>query len=126
MNAAKENKDAARQFPGGGLLEHRRTPRYSLIVAVEITDMGSGEQIKGRTITLSVAGCGVESAELLPQGATVRIQLSYQGEVVRATAKVIYSTPGLGTGMAFTSIEYEGEQIVKSWIATHLSVRVPE
>lgn len=125
-DATEENKHATRQFPVGGLLEHRRTPRYTLIVDVEITDMVSGGQMKGRTISLSVAGCGVESLKLLPQGTTVRLRFSYQGEVVRATAKVIYSTPGLGMGMAFTSIEYEAERIIKSWIATHLRVRVPE
>ena len=109
-----------------GLLEHRRTPRYSLIVDVEITDLGSGDRIKGRTMTLSVAGCGVESEELLPQGSTVRIQLSQQSEVVRANARVIYSTPGLGMGMAFTSIEFDAERILKSWIAAHLSMPVAE
>lgn len=107
-------------------MEHRRTPRYSLIVDVEMTNLESGAQIKGRTATLSVAGCGVESPELFPQGATVGIQLSLQGKVVRATARVVYSTSELGMGMAFTSIEPEDEPILQGWIAEYLGIRIPE
>lgn len=105
-------------------MEYRRTPRYSLIVDVEMTYLGSGGQIKGRTTTLSVAGCGVESAELFPQGATVGIQLSHEGKIVRATARVIYSTSGLGMGMAFTSVEPEDEHILQRWISEYLSIPV--
>ena len=103
-------------------MEQRRTQRYSLVVDVEMTDVQSGSQINARTTTLSVAGCGVESSELFPQGSIVRIQLSHRGKMVRATARVVYSSPALGMGMAFTSIEQEDEPILEWWITEHLSV----
>lgn len=106
-------------------LEHRRTPRYSLAVDIEMTDLQSGRQSKGRTTTLSVAGCGVESVERFPQGATLRIQLSHQGKVVRATGRVVYSTPALGMGMAFTTVQGEDEPILQWWIKEYLSIPVP-
>src|SRR5579871_473926 len=106
--------------------DHRRTPRYSLAVDVEMTDVQSGRQGKGRTTTLSVAGCGVESAELFPQGAALRILLSHYGKVVRATGRVVYSTQELGMGMAFTSVEAEDESILRWWIAGSLCVPVLE
>ena len=123
--AAKKMKPTG-QFTLKAPLEQRRTPRYSLSVEVKITDMGSSRQINGRTTTLSVAGCGVISAELIPQGAAVGLELTHQGKVVRATARVIYSTPDLGMGMAFTGIEPEAERILDAWIATHLTSPVAQ
>ncbi len=113
-------------FHSGGLLDQRRTPRYCLAVDIEMTDLQSGRQGKGRTTTLSVAGCGVESGELFPQGATLRIHLSHQGRIVEAIGRVVYSSSDLGMGIAFTSIEAEDEPILQWWITERLSIRVPE
>ena len=102
----------------------RRTPRYSLVVEVEMTNEQSGVQIRARTKMLSLFGCGVDTFKGFPQGASVRIKLSQRGAEVKALARVVYSSATLGMGVAFTNIEQEDERILQWWIAEYLSIPI--
>jgi PilZ domain len=81
----------------------RRTPRYSLAVDIEIVDVHSGIRIEAQTKTLSLAGCGVETLKLFPQGTSVAVKLSHQGQEMKAFARIVYSRSDLGMGLAFHS-----------------------
>jgi PilZ domain len=102
----------------------RRTPRYPLAVDIDVTDIQSGIQIRGRTNTLSLFGCGVDASELLSQGASVRIKMSYEGTDVKALARVIYSRSDLGMGLAFTTVEPLDKAMLEWWIVEFMSVPV--
>ena len=102
----------------------RRTPRYSLAVDIEMTDVLLEIRISGRTKMLSTSGCGVESSMLFSKGTSVRIRLSHQDAEVRALGRVVYSNSDLGTGVAFTIVEREDERILESWIAEYLTIPV--
>jgi hypothetical protein len=104
----------------------RRTPRYPLIVDIEMTDMQLESQIRARTKMLSPFGCGVDSVKLFPKGTRVRIKLSHQGSEVRALAKVVYCTSNLGMGIVFTTIEREDERILEWWLAEFVSIPIRE
>ncbi len=101
----------------------RQTPRYSFVVDVEVTDVRLGIQIRGRTKTLSLFGCGVDTSKFA-KGTTVTIKLSHRGTEVKALAKVVYSSSDLGMGVAFTSVEPEDEMILEGWIADLMSISV--
>ena len=102
----------------------RRTPRYSLIVDVEMTDALSEMQIRARTKMLSMCGCGVESSMLFPRATSVRIRFLHQDAEVRALGRVVYSSSDLGMGVAFTTVEREDERILECWIADYLNIPV--
>lgn len=102
----------------------RPTPRYSLIVDIEMTDVKLEIQIRARTKMLSMCGCGVDTLKLFPKGTTVRIKLSHQGAEVMALVGVVYSSPDLGMGVAFPSVEQEDERILEGWIAEYLSIPI--
>jgi hypothetical protein len=102
----------------------RRTPRYSLIVDIEITDLQLEIQISARTKMLSLHGCGVDALKLFPKGTRVRIKLSHQGAEVMALARVVYSSSDLGMGIAFTLVEQEDGRILEWWIAEFLSIPI--
>jgi hypothetical protein len=102
----------------------RRTPRYSLAVEIEITDVESDVQISGRTNTLSLFGCGADTQNLLPKGTRVTIKLSHEGTVARALGRIVYSRSDLGMGIAFTSVERQDELILEWWIAELASLPV--
>lgn len=104
----------------------RRTPRYSLVVDIEMTEQESDIQIRARTKMLSLFGCGVDTVKLIPQGTSVRIKLSHQGAEVRALARVVYSSSDLGMGVAFTNVEREDERILGWWIAKSMSIPIGE
>jgi hypothetical protein len=102
----------------------RRTPRYSLVVDLEMTDALSEIQIRARTKMLSMGGFGVESSTLFPKATSVRIRLLHQGAEVRALGRVVYSCSDLGMGVAFTTVEREDERILECWIADYLIIPV--
>jgi hypothetical protein len=102
----------------------RRTPRYSLVACIEMTDPLSEIQVRARTKMLSMSGCGVESSMLFTKGTIVRIKLSHHDAEVRAVGRVVYSNFDLGMGIAFTAVEREGERILQCWIAECLSAPI--
>jgi hypothetical protein len=65
-----------------GALEYesvRRTPRYFLVVDIEVTDVKLEIQIRARTKTLSMCGCGADTSMVFPKGTSVRVKLSHRG-----------------------------------------------
>ena len=100
----------------------RRTPRYSFVVDVEVTDIQSGVQIRGRTKQLSLLGCGLEALKLFPKGTNVKIKFSHQGADAKVLARVVYASAELGMGIAFTSVEREDERILEWWLTEYLSI----
>ena len=102
----------------------RRTPRYSLAVDVEATDIQSEAQIRGRTKQLSLFGCGFDAPRLFRRGTNVRIELSYRGAAVIALARVVYASQQLGMGLAFLSVDSECQRILELWIAEFMSISI--
>lgn len=100
----------------------RRSPRYPLAIDIEMTDVESANEVRGRTNTLSLYGCGVDAGRLFPKGTNLRIKLSHGGKDVNAVARVIYARSDLGMGLAFISFEREDEQTLEWWIAEFTSV----
>jgi hypothetical protein len=102
----------------------RRTPRYSFAVDIEVTDIQSAIQIRGRTTKLSLSGCGVDTLRLFPKGTSVRIRMSHRGAEVKAFARVVYASADLGMGLAFTDIDGEDEYILEWWLAEFVSIPI--
>lgn len=97
-------------------LHPRSSPRFFFIVDIELTDVQSQTQIQGRTKDLSQFGCGVDASQLFPKGATLTIKLSHRGAHIAAHARVVYASPELGMGLAFTRIDPQDERILSNWI----------
>jgi hypothetical protein len=55
----------------------RLSPRYPVVVDVELTDVLSQAQIRGGTKDLSLFGCGVDTPQPFPRGTNLRIKLSH-------------------------------------------------
>lgn len=102
----------------------RRTPRYSLAVDIEATDIQSEAQIRGRTKQLSLLGCGFDAPVLFRKGTNVRIELSHRGAAVIALARVVYASQHLGMGLAFISVDSECERVLELWIAEFMSISI--
>jgi hypothetical protein len=100
----------------------RRTPRYPLAVDIELTDIESHVQIRGRTKGLSRFGCNVDAERLLPKGTRVRAKLTHKGTEVKALARIVYSSSDLGMGLAFTIVERQDEAILEWWMVEFSSV----
>jgi len=95
----------------------RRTPRYSFVVDVEVADLQSEIQIRERTTTLSLFGCGINTSKPFPPGTRVRVKLSHRGAEMLALGRVAYARPGVGMGVVFTTVEPEEGRVLAEWIA---------
>src|SRR5437899_208998 len=102
----------------------RLAPRYPFVADIEVTDVQSQIQIRGRAKDLSLFGCGVNTSKPFPKETRVRIKLSHGGADVGALARVAYARPELGMGVVFTTVEPEHERILQGWIAELKSIPI--
>lgn len=81
--------------------DRRSAPRYSLVLAAEITEHSSGALLRGRTSDVSRTGCYVDMLNPIPAGSAINVKLMHENEVFEAAGKIVYSSPGMGMGIAF-------------------------
>jgi len=89
--------------------QRRQTPRYSCVASAVVVDVRSRARIIGRTSELGHCGCYVDTINPFVAGTQVWIQITKEdssGPVVHFStrAMVLYSTPGAGMGLLFTSM----------------------
>ena len=94
----------------------RLVPRYSFCTEINLTDVLSGIQIRGRTKDVCLFGCGVDTLQSFAKGTRVRIRLSYGLVCVDALGRVVHADNQSGMGIAITKIEREDERIFEDWI----------
>lgn len=99
-----------------------RARRYSFVTSVELTDIQSETQIRGRTGDLSLFGCRVETSNPLRKGTRVRIRIAHGGANFVALGRVVHSKPGTEMGVVFTKIEQDSQLIIEKWL-TELRAR---
>ena len=99
-----------------------RALRYPFVASAELTDLHSMAQLKAETTDISMFGCHVNSADLWPVGAKVRVRILHNGAGFAAFARVAYARPELGMGIVFTRIEPIDRSVLDAWIA-NLRVR---
>lgn len=86
------------------------------VATVEITDVQSEQRITGQTRDLNLFGCFVELATPFPEGAKLRIRITWGGATVAALGQVAYARPGSGIGIRFVEIEPSCLPILDKWV----------
>jgi hypothetical protein len=89
--------------------QRRQTPRYSCVASAVAVDVRSQARITGRMSELGHCGCYAETITPFVPGTQAWIQITKEdstGAVVHFStrAMVLYSTPGAGMGLLFTSM----------------------
>jgi hypothetical protein len=105
-------------------VERRRAPRYQFTTTVELVDLKSRMRVQARTSDLSRGGCYVDTSSPLPVDSTVKIRLTKDDRSFAVEARVVYSLPGMGMGLAFTSADPEQVAVLQRWIG-ELSGELP-
>jgi hypothetical protein len=96
--------------------ERRNFPRYPCTTTAEVLDSQTGTRVNGRTSDIGKGGCYVDTLNPLPTRTAVKIQLTKDEQTFAAQGKVCYAMPGLGMGLAFTSVEPEQMWTLEKWI----------
>jgi hypothetical protein len=85
--------------------ERRVLPRYAFTAIAEAVELESHARISGRISDLGEGGCYFEVMSPFAMGHHVRLHVFKDDQEFAARAKVLYSTGGVGMGLAFTDIE---------------------
>ena len=99
------------------MAERRAAPRYPLILSADVVDLTSGAKLSARTADLSRTGCYIDTLNPIPPGTKIHVRLEHETEVFESDGRVIYISPGLGMGIAFTSNVPGQLAILDRWLS---------
>jgi hypothetical protein len=97
--------------------ENRAQVRFPFTAAAEICELHSQARLAGRCSDLSSGGCYIDTISPFPVGTVVRVRLERDPRGFEAKAVVAYAHVTMGMGLAFTEIQSEHQDVLRSWIA---------
>jgi PilZ domain len=107
-----ESNNAAVSSPA----ERRRNLRFPFSATVEATETKSGTKVTGRTSDLGLGGCYVDTLSPFPVGTEARMRIIRENETFEAQVKVVYSSIGMGMGLAFVSAQPKQIRLFQRWL----------
>jgi len=101
--------------------KRRSVRRCPLVASAEVTELGSGTVLSGRTSELALGGCYVDSLNPFPEGTLVGLRILRDQGVFESKAKVVYCDPNFGMGLAFTEIPPDQRSLLEAWLVEIVS-----
>jgi len=101
--------------------KRRSVRRCPFVASAEVTELHSGALISGRTSEIALGGCYVDALNPLPEGTLVGLRILRDQGVFEAKAKVVYSDPGFGMGLAFTEMTADQRSRLEAWLVEIVS-----
>jgi PilZ domain len=99
------------------MAERRAAPRYPLILSAEVVDLASGARLAARTADVSRTGCYIDTLNPVPPGSKIHVRLQHEDESFESDGRIIYISPGLGMGVAFTSSAPAQLAVLDRWLS---------
>jgi hypothetical protein len=96
--------------------ERRQTPRHIVNLDSQVEEPRVQAIINGRMTDMGLGGCYVDSMMTFPIGTHVVVRLTREDMDFQAKARVVFSRPGLGMGMAFEEMEPSDNEFLKRWV----------
>jgi len=96
--------------------EKRRTPRYIFIASAELFEERSEVRVASRVSELSLHGCYLDMMNPFPTDTIVLLKIFAGEAAFKSRAKVIYSQPNMGAGMAFIDVDPESLAVLQHWL----------
>ena len=91
--------------------------RCPFVATVEVTEVGTGTKLSARTSEVGLGGCYVDALNPFATGTQVKLKILRDQGAFEATAKVVYSDPSFGMGLAFTELAAEQRLVLENWVA---------
>lgn len=101
--------------------KQRAVRRCPLVASAEVIESASGTLLSARTSEIGLGGCYVDALNPFPEGTMVKLRILRDQGVFEAKAKVVYSHPSFGMGLAFTEIAPGQRSLLEDWIADIVS-----
>jgi hypothetical protein len=97
--------------------DKREVPRYTFIADVTVTDVANDTRMSGRISEISRKGCYVDLLNPLPVGTSLQLKITRDRGVFMTPARIIYTQPGMGMGVAFVDISADQLKTLDTWLA---------
>lgn len=97
--------------------EKRSGVRYTVSADAVLIEARSQTRLRARAADLSLSGCYLDATNVFSPGASVGLRLTCEGHSFACEARVAYSLPGMGMGLAFTKIAPDQATELRRWIA---------
>lgn len=101
--------------------KERSVRRCTLVASAEVTELRSGALLSGRTSEIGLGGCFVDTLSSFPEGTLVGLRILRDQGVFETKAKVVYSYPTFGMGIAFTEMTPDQRLLLEDWLAEIVS-----
>ncbi|MFZ0335243.1 MAG: PilZ domain-containing protein [Candidatus Acidiferrales bacterium] len=104
--------------------ERRGTVRYPFTAAADVVELETDARLSARSSDLGRGGCFIDTISTFPVGTDVSLRLTSEEKTFETRAHVVYETPGVGMGLAFTSVEPDQLWVLEKWLG-RLSGQLP-
>lgn len=101
--------------------KQRSVRRCPLVASAEVTEPRSRALLSGRTSEIGLGGCYVDALNSFPEGTLVAVRILRDQGTFETTARVVYSDPGFGMGLAFTEMAPGQRSLLETWLAEIVS-----
>jgi PilZ domain-containing protein len=98
-------------------MERRSAPRRTMVLAAEVVELLRGAKFSARSADFSRTGCYIDTLNPISKGTEVQLRITHQAEIFMALARIVYVSPGLGMGLAFTSVEDQQLACLDRWLS---------
>ncbi len=99
----------------------RSVRRCPLVASAEVTELSFGTLLSARISELGLGGCYVDALNPFPEETQVRLRILRDQGVFETNAKVVYSDPSFGMGLAFADMTPDQRSLLEAWIAEIVS-----
>jgi PilZ domain-containing protein len=97
--------------------KQRSVRRCPLVASAEVTEPSTGTLLSARTSEMGLGGCYVDSLNPFPEGTLVGLRILRDQGVFQTRARVVYSDPSFGMGLAFTEMTPDQRSLLEEWLA---------
>ena len=96
----------------------RAVLRCSFVASAEVTELSSGSSAKlsARISELGLGGCYIDTLCPFPEGTAVHLRIVRNDGAFESSARVAYSDPSAGMGLAFTDMTPNQRSILENWL----------
>jgi hypothetical protein len=101
--------------------KQRAVRRCPFVAAAEVIEPASGAKLSARTSEIGLGGCYVDAQIPFPEGTPVELRILRDQGVFETKARVVYSDPRFGMGLAFTEMTSDQRLRLETWIAETVS-----
>ena len=101
--------------------KQRAVRRCPFVASAEVTELGSQTRLPGRVSEIGLGGCYIDALNSFGAETMVTLRILRDQGIFETQARVVYSDPGFGMGLAFTEMTPNQRAVLEAWLAEIVS-----